>query len=60
MGALGSSSESWEKRALELGSRTYVVSNLLLPLTKQDRMSYAEIAGPSPVNWFYGSKKSAS
>jgi len=40
------------QEAIGKRNMTYVVSNLLLPLTKQDRMSYAELAGPSPVNWF--------
>jgi len=43
---------SYFQEAIGKRNMTYVVSNLLLPLTKQDRMSYAEIAGPSPVNWF--------
>jgi len=30
----------------------YVVYNLLLPITKPSRLSYAELAGPSQVQWF--------
>jgi len=30
----------------------YVVSNLLMPLTKKKRLSYAELAGPREVMWF--------
>ncbi|CAE7031311.1 unnamed protein product [Symbiodinium sp. CCMP2456] len=40
------------QEAIGKRNMSYVVSNLLLPLTKQERMSYAELAGPSPVNWF--------
>ena len=34
--------------------RNYVVSNLLLPLTKPEKLSYAELAGPSQVQWQRG------
>ncbi|CAE7698595.1 unnamed protein product, partial [Symbiodinium sp. KB8] len=30
----------------------YVVSNLVMPLTRSRRLSYAELAGPNKVNWF--------
>jgi len=30
----------------------YVSSNILLPLTKPERLSYAELAGPHEVQWF--------
>uniref|UniRef100_A0A7S2JTK0 Uncharacterized protein n=1 Tax=Zooxanthella nutricula TaxID=1333877 RepID=A0A7S2JTK0_9DINO len=56
------------ERALELGelmniwgyfrtfikdrSMSYVVSNLVRPLTKDAQVSYAELVGPKPVMWF--------
>jgi len=30
----------------------YLCSNIVMPLTARDRLSYAELAGPSPVSWF--------
>lgn len=30
----------------------YIASTLLLPLTKPERLSYAELAGPKTVQWF--------